>query len=89
MNRLLKYLRRKIKRHHWTKLVNAESESGEWDWFRPIEAKLIVDGEVKFTPIKPRQIKLVRFDENNHHIDEWVMTEAQWKDLVDLVRRIS
>jgi hypothetical protein len=68
---------RKLKRSYWTKLVNAESRSGEWDWFHPI-----VNGEKV-------HIKLVRFDENNHHLDEIIMTEESWKDLVHLIRRIT
>lgn len=41
------------RKNRWKRLVNAESKTGEWDWFQPI-----VDGEKSY-------IKLVRFDDNS------------------------
>lgn len=62
---------------HYEKWVNAESKSGEWDWFYPSED----DGS-------RGDIRLVRFDEDGP-IAEWKMTEEQFDDLSQLILKLN
>jgi hypothetical protein len=78
---------KKLRRRHWTQLCNAESESGEWDWFKPLHYD-IMGGNV-VTPSNPEEeIRLCRFD-GCDKLAEWRMSRESWIDLVKLVKRIS
>ena len=63
----------------WEELVNAESETGEWDFFNTG----VLNPENNPTPIR-----LCRFD-GAELIVELLMTKEQWVDLVNLVKRIG
>lgn len=70
---VLSAVRRKLKKGHWSKLVNAESVDGTWDWFNPIgESRMRL---VKFVDDKP--------------VTEVDFSAEEWEDLVKLIRRIS
>lgn len=63
----------KSKKVHWSKLVNAESADGTWDWFNPTgESRMRL---VKFVDDKP--------------VAEVDFSEEEWIDLVKLIKRIS
>ena len=60
---------------HWSKLINAESPNGTWDWFNPIDGT---------------RMKLLKFIGNETEpVAEVDFSVEEWEDLIKLVKRIS
>lgn len=70
---------RRFKRGYWTKLINTESRTGEWDWTNFDEPKIEKDFKIRLT----------RFDKENHFIENIHMSKESWEDLVQMIRRIT
>ena len=58
----------------WKNLVNAESVLGYWDFTNIIDSPLV---------------EITRFNENDEIVSNWKMNEEEFKDLADLILRLS
>lgn len=64
-----------LKKYHWKDLVNTESDKGYWDiTFRKSEEN--------------KEIEFAKFTDNDK-VSSMIITEEEFVDLIDLVKRIS